>query len=382
MKKIVQFGAGNIGRSLVGQLFARAGWDVVFVDTIPEIIDALNRERAYDVVVKDEHAETIRVEDVRGLLAGDVEAVAAEIADADLVGTAVGPNALKFVYPVLAQGIQRRRGRPLDVLMCENLRGAAAQARAAVLPLLSEDAAVGFVETSIGKMVPLMPEEVRRTRPLEVWAEAYNQIIADRDAFVGPLPDVPGLVLKSCFAAYVDRKLFVHNLGHAVAAYVGHVRGYHMIWQCVADDAVRATVAGAMSESGRALVGRYPEEFTAADMTDHIQDLLRRFHNQALGDTVFRVGRDLARKLAPEDRFIGAIRLDQSQNVDPEHTITGLAHAFRFTAVDEHGEPFPGDVAVLNDVRARGVRCVLQDLCGLDPDKDAALIERIAALAG
>jgi len=30
---MVQFGAGNIGRSFIGQLFSRSGYEVVFVDT-------------------------------------------------------------------------------------------------------------------------------------------------------------------------------------------------------------------------------------------------------------------------------------------------------------------------------------------------------------
>jgi len=45
MMKLLQYGAGNIGRSLVGQLFSKAGYEVVFVDVDKTVIDALNRER-------------------------------------------------------------------------------------------------------------------------------------------------------------------------------------------------------------------------------------------------------------------------------------------------------------------------------------------------
>ena len=40
--QLLHFGAGNIGRSLVGQLFSKAGYDVVFVDADRRIVDALN----------------------------------------------------------------------------------------------------------------------------------------------------------------------------------------------------------------------------------------------------------------------------------------------------------------------------------------------------
>ena len=55
------------------------------------------------------------------------------------------------------------------------------------------------------------------------------------------------------------------------------------------------------------LLLKYPDEFTLNDLTEHIDDLLTRFQNVALGDTVYRVGCDLMRKLGPDDRLAGAI---------------------------------------------------------------------------
>jgi mannitol-1-phosphate 5-dehydrogenase len=44
-KKLVLFGAGKIGRSFIGQLFSRSGYEVVFVDISKTLIDELNRKR-------------------------------------------------------------------------------------------------------------------------------------------------------------------------------------------------------------------------------------------------------------------------------------------------------------------------------------------------
>ena len=40
-----------------------------------------------------------------------------------------------------------------------------------------------------------------------------------------------------------------------------------------------------------------------ADLEDHIDDLIYRFRNKALQDTIFRVGQDLTRKLSYDDRL-------------------------------------------------------------------------------
>ena len=50
--KIVIFGAGKIGRSFIGQLFSRAGFEVVFIDINKEVIKELNRRKSYDVIIK------------------------------------------------------------------------------------------------------------------------------------------------------------------------------------------------------------------------------------------------------------------------------------------------------------------------------------------
>jgi mannitol-1-phosphate 5-dehydrogenase len=63
--KLVLFGAGKIGRSFIGQLFSRSGYEVVFVDINTAVIDALNEKRKYKVVIKSEKEETFWVENVR-----------------------------------------------------------------------------------------------------------------------------------------------------------------------------------------------------------------------------------------------------------------------------------------------------------------------------
>ena len=37
------------------------------------------------------------------------------------------------------------------------------------------------------------------------------------------MPDVPGLDPKHNMKAYVDRKSFIHNFGHALCAYLGYL---------------------------------------------------------------------------------------------------------------------------------------------------------------
>ncbi len=385
----LHFGAGNIGRSLAGALFSRAGYEVLFVDALPEVVQALHARRAYRVVVKDDvppgTPAEFAITQVDAIAAQDAAAVTAAVARADVIGTSVGAGVLPRVLAAMAPGLLQRT-RPVSVILCENLHQAATVARAtlrqhlpAEFPLAER---VGLVETSIGKMVPIMPVDVRARDPLEVWGEAYNRIIADRDGFVGTIPVVDGLDLKPHFTAYVDRKLYIHNFGHAVCACEGFLRGHTLIWQAAADPVVAAATRAAMEATATALAVRYAQVFTMADLREHVADLLRRFGNRALGDTVFRVGRDLPRKLAPSDRLIGSLRLVQSTGGDTQPICRGIAAAFRFAAVDELGQPFPADEVFRTNVAKCGVRQVLREHCRLDPLQDAPVIDRIADMVG
>ena len=37
-KRVVQFGAGAIGRGFLGQLYSDSGWETVFVDIAAEVV--------------------------------------------------------------------------------------------------------------------------------------------------------------------------------------------------------------------------------------------------------------------------------------------------------------------------------------------------------
>ena len=354
MKTIVHFGAGAIGRSLVGSLFSAAGWRIVFVDVDARIIGALNVRGGYGVKIRDElppgASEVLEVRNVSGLLSGDMDAVAAAAASADLLGSSVGGNVLPKILPAIAEGLRRRAergGLPLSMLLCENLHGAGDLVRNELRRLLPADFPLagrfGAVETSIGKMVPIMPAEVRERDPLEVWGEAYNRIVADRDGVVGPIPEVPGIDWKTPFGAWVERKLYIHNFGHAAAAYLGHARGRRYLWECMADAEVREAARAGMLAAAAALAMRHPGVFGPGELEEHVADLLRRFGNRALGDTVFRVGRDLRRKLAPGDRLLGTLTLIHEAGGDTAPVWRIIRAALAFDAQDGDGRPYEPD---------------------------------------
>ena len=221
MKKLVLFGAGNIGRSFIGQLFSRSGYEVVFVDIVEPIIEALNQRRSYNVIIKGDKEEVINVKHVRGVLASDKDKVVEEVSTADIIASCVGNNALPRIIPLIAKGLTTRYKRdknlPLDIIIALNMRDAAEYFERELSKNVGDDyplnKIIGLVETSIGKMVPIMTKEDMEADILQIFAEPYNNLILDKKAFKNPIPDVKGLSPKDNMKAWVEGNYLSTILG-------------------------------------------------------------------------------------------------------------------------------------------------------------------------
>jgi mannitol-1-phosphate 5-dehydrogenase len=391
---VVQFGAGAIGRGFLGQLWSQAGYEVVYVDINRETVAALNQRRHYPLrLVSNDGSRDIEIGPVRGYdLREHPVSIPAALARCAFACTAVGVNAFLSLAPLIGKAVAARaaivRNRwepvpevPLNIICCENQQHAASELRkacAAAVP--PSDMArgyfashIGFVDASVGRMVPPPTPELLAEDRLLIAAEPYAELPIDGDAWLGPVPPIPGLLPKSNFAAYVARKLFTHNGGHAVLAYHGFMRGHNYIWQALEDPFIRAELLGFWDETGAALIAAYG--FDPAEQRAHEADLLRRFANRALGDTVVRVGRDPKRKLRADDRLVGAglLCLQTRPDTIPSRVCHAIAAGLRFEAPDD---PTAGEVRTA--VQERGAANALATFTGLSVD--APLIRAVAAV--
>jgi len=375
-KKMVIFGAGKIGRSFIGQLFSRGGYEVVFIDSNIPVIDELNLRHKYKVIIKSDHDEIIWVDHVRGVRANYEDEVAGEIATAGIIAVSVGQAGLPSIMPLLAKGLLKRfqldPACPLDIIIAENLRNGSDYFRVNLQNLLPGDYPLnrlaGLVETSIGKMVPIMQKKDIAEDILQIFAEPYNTLILDKQAFKNPVPAIEGLAPKENMKAWVDRKLFIHNLGHATSAYLAFVQNpeYIYLYEALANVRIYTAVRETMLQAANILKVKYPGEFTDESLTGHVDDLLLRFQNRSLGDTIFRVGCDLIRKFAPEDRIAGAIRLAVELGLPYGRILYALVCGSRFRAKDEQGHMLKDDLK-FSKIYAEGIDAILTRVCGFNP---------------
>ncbi len=341
-QRAVQFGAGNIGRGLMGRLFWQTGLDTVFVNTSAARAEELNRRGSYPIRILDAYsgdASELTIRRFRVLTADRTDEIAGAIAEADIVATAVGVANLGAICPLLAAGIRRRcenRGGPLDVYLCENLPDAARLLSQCVTNLLRgparvwSDANVGFVGTCLAGIVGGDGARTPHDDPLLVIADAHRDVPYDRQAIRAGDPHIEGFRPVDNFPAEVERKIFTHNVGHAALAYLGYLRGHKYIHETFDDDFVRSVFDGALDETTEALLKRYPADLDRREHMAIRTDVRVRFGNPLLKDKITRVAKDPIRKLGRDDRIIGAAELCRSQGIVPNHIATICAAALHY----------------------------------------------------
>ncbi len=365
-EKIIVFGAGATGRGHVGLLAWQAGFEIVFVDKKPELVDALRHAGSYTVKLYGRGVQEFEVRGHRTYFYEERRAIAEEIRDAALVLTAVFDQNLPDVArtTALACSACRKAGRtrPLNCIACENMMDSSSTLGRHVRGLLQgEDlawceASVGFPDCMISRVVP-RPEP----DPLVIVAEDYNEWTARAEAFKGEKPAaLAALELVDNQSARLERKLFVHNGGHAVCGYFGFHRGHKYIHEAVADPVVAEHVVGALDELGE--VVRRKHGFSAESIDEYKQDLCRRGAVPEMRDEILRVVRDPIRKLSPRERLVAPAKLAVEYGLPRRWIVQGIVAALKYY--------HPGDAQSLELSRrlARdGLPEVLRHVCEIEP---------------
>ena len=381
MKQAIHFGGGNIGRGFIGELLVRSGYEVTFVDVAEALVDEINARRAYDIEVVGSVPKTIHVEHVRAInsnvnLAGLLDA----FVTADIVTTAIGPNLLKFIAPNIAKGLARRvatNEAPLNIIACENMVGGSTVLKNFVYEHLDDTVkdkvtrCIGFPDAAVDRIVPIQHND----DPLLVKVEPFCEWDVDRTGVVGAEPQIEGLTWVDNLEAYIERKLFSVNTGHASIAYMAYLKGIEDIASAMKDEEIVSFVRRVWAESSELLVEKFG--FDREKHAAYIRTAEERFKNPHLSDAVTRVARGPKRKLGAKDRLVfPAVQL-MERGRKPEALATVIAAALHFDFADD-----PEAVEVQSFIKENGIEKAITHFTEISAGSELfkLVVEKNAAL--
>ncbi|MGW6379703.1 mannitol-1-phosphate 5-dehydrogenase [Peribacillus butanolivorans] len=367
MKQVVHFGAGNIGRGFIGALFSQSGYHVTFVDIADKIIDQLNDKKQYQVKLATDQQESVTVENVSGLnsLKQEEEIIKA-IKEATYLTTAIGPNILPHIAPLIAKGLTSRvkeTDEKLYVIACENQISATDLLEGYILENLDQDTKanladkVSFFNSAVDRIVPIQNNE----GSLDVLVEPYYEWVVETNENI---PAVEGMTIVKELAPFIERKLFTVNTGHAVIAYLGYLKDNKLtIDQSLEDEGIVKQVKKTLDETGAYLIKEY--QLNPDEHQQYINKIINRFKNSYLNDSVNRVGRSPLRKLGPNDRLVRPAVEAKKAGLSYTHLAKAIAAALLFNYNEDEEA-----LRLQAMVKENGVPSVLKEVSGLDENSE------------
>lgn len=366
MKLTVHFGAGNIGRGFIGALFSQSGYHVTFVDIADQIINQLNEEKQYQVKLAQDQQESMTITNVSGLnnMTQEDEVVEA-IGKAAYLTTAIGPNILPRIAPLIAKGLAQRvksNNEKLYVIACENQISATDLLKGYIFEHLDDETKtkladkVSFFNSAVDRIVPIQNNK----GSLDVLVEPYYEWVVETNESI---PSVEGMKIVSDLAPFIERKLFTVNTGHAVIAYLGYLEKKATIDEALADEAIVQQVQATLGETGAYLINQYG--LNSDDHQQYINKIINRFKNTYLNDAVTRVGRSPLRKLGPNDRLVRPATEAAKAGLSYANLAKAIASALLFDYQED--EEAVKLQAMINE---SGLAVVLKDVSGLDENSE------------
>ena len=367
MKKAIVFGAGQIGRGFIGELCYDSNYFIIFVDIDEKLVELLNKEKRYTINLLGEKKEEKIIENFLAIPLKNENEIIEEITETDIIFTSVGAKNLFTLSEIIAKGIKEKfRKNPnfLNIVICENLLNAGEKFKNEILKVaqfsIEEEIyfneKIGFVETVISRMTSPLTEEEKKQNPLCVKVEPYKILPVDKNGFKGNIPQICGFFPVNNLKQYEELKLFGHNLSHVCLAYYGYLKNYNYIWECIEDEEIFKILKEVQTEIKKALIKKY--NFNKDELETYFNDLNKRFDNKLLNDTVFRVGREVLRKIGKNERIVGAINLCLENKIFPEKICFVLSAALCYNyKLDEES------VKLQNIIHEKGIDFVLSKIC-------------------
>ena len=290
--KVLIFGAGSTGRGHLGVLLYEYGIrDLVFVEKNQKLVDLLNKAQNYKVRYVGNKPGEVLVDSFKIYSYKDMDSIFKEFLEADLVITAVIAENLKDVALVIKQGLYEKyrnnSEKIQNIVACENHGNASSYLKELVFEGTEKsfanfcDMTVGFPDAMISRVVPVAIDD-----PLVITAENYNEWVIDALRFKGKRLDIPIIEIVNNLPARLEKKLWIHNGGHATVAYAGFLKGYRYIHEAVADCEIAKLAWDVMTEIGNVIIHKHG--FDRHDIEEYKNDLVMRGSIAEIKDEITR----------------------------------------------------------------------------------------------
>src|SRR5699024_12188597 len=185
------------------------------------------------------------------------------IIEADLITTSVGVSNFSSIAKILAKGIVQRVSftfsnylfnEPFDIIANENTINASSTLKQEIAKHVSNSemevitSLVGFPNTAVDRVAltkESVEEEFVSVEP------AYEWVINKSEMANLDLPAIECASYVEYLKPFIERKLFIVNMGHATTAYIGFLLGQSTIQEALKKEIIEQFLRGTLLEASQ-----------------------------------------------------------------------------------------------------------------------------------
>jgi mannitol 2-dehydrogenase len=261
----------------------------------------------------------------------------------------------KTVFGLVTEALVRRRARnlpPFTVMSCDNIQGNGDAARKSFVSFAGlRDPELGawveqevrFPNSMVDRITPVTTEEDkaevgRRFGIDDQWpvvCEPFTQWVLEDDFSNGrpPWEDV-GVQLVSDVEPYELMKLRLLNASHQALCYFGYLAGYRLVHEVCQDALFQHFLLAYMDEEATPTLQPVP----GIDLRDYKQNLIARFSNPNVRDTVARLCAESSDRIPKW--LLPVIRHNLTTGGEIKRSAAVVASWARYAeGIDEQGRP-------------------------------------------
>ena len=272
----------------------------------------------------------------------------------DVVSDLQPGAALRTAFGLVTEALVRRRQRglrPFTVVSCDNIEHNGDVARrsfAAFAALRSRELGawvereVAFPNSMVDRITPATTDEdradiARRFGVEDGWpvvCEPFTQwVLEDRFSLGRPPLEDAGVQVVADVDPYERMKLRLLNASHQALAYLGRLAGYRLVHDAAQDPLFQRLLLGYMEEEATPTLRPVP----GIDLDDYRKELVARFSNPHIRDTLDRLAFDGSERLPKW--LLPVVRANLTAGGQVRRSAAVVAGWARYSeGVDEQGE--------------------------------------------
>jgi mannitol 2-dehydrogenase len=264
-------------------------------------------------------------------------------------------GAPRTAFGLVTEALARRRDRgllPFSVVSCDNIQhnGDVARGSFTAFAALRDpdlgawiDREVPFPNSMVDRITPATTDDdraevARRFGVDDRWpvvCEPFTQwVLEDRFSLGRPPLEEAGVQLVADVEPYERMKLGLLNASHQALAYLGHLAGYRLVHDAAQDPLFQRFLLGYMVEEATPTLRPVP----GIDLAEYRHDLIARFSNPAIRDTLARLAFDGSERLPKW--LLPVVRVNLATGGEVRRSAAVVAAWARYAeGEDEEGHP-------------------------------------------